>query len=113
MNTLESVTIQSDSLVIEIFNGSNGILSRTEHVIFCLNQGGPPSNPKYYLQIDSEQVPWGKGEKYPSEGSEIEPETISLQSFGALCIYTGWRTAFCIMSLRVVVSGKVKSSTKP
>ena len=47
--------------------------------------GGPSSNPKYYLQIDSEQVPWGKGEKYPSEGSEIVPETISLQSFGALC----------------------------
>ena len=47
--------------------------------------GGPPSKAKYYLQIDSEQVPWGKGEKNPSEGSEIEPETICLQSLGALC----------------------------
>ena len=64
----------------------NSILSRAEHEEFCLKQGGPPSNPKYYLQIDSEQVPWGKGEKDPSEGSEIEPETISLQSFGALWI---------------------------
>ena len=82
---MESYSIKGDTPVIEIFNGSIGILSRTEHVIFCLNLGGPPSNPKYYLQIDSEQVPWGKGEKYPSEGSEIEPETISLQSFGALC----------------------------
>ena len=89
MKYLERYSIEGDTPVIEIFNGSNGILSRTEHVIFCLNLGGPPSNPKYYLQIDSEQVPWGKGEKYPSEGSEIEPETISLQSFGALCYIQG------------------------
>ena len=86
---MESYSIKGDTPVIEIFNGSIGILSRTEHVVFCLNPGGPPSNPKYYLQIDSEQVPWGKGEKYPSEGSEIEPETISLQSFGALCFIQG------------------------
>ena len=86
---MESYSIKGDTPVIEIFNDSIGILSRTEHVIFCLNLGGPPSNPKYYLQIDSEQVPWGKGEKYPSEGSEIEPETISLQSFGALCFIQG------------------------
>ena len=56
--------------------------------------GGPPSNSKYYLQIDSAQVPWGKGEKYPSEGSEIEPETISLQSFRALCFIQGDRLPF-------------------
>ncbi len=29
--------------------------------------------------IDSEQVPWGKGEKHPDEGSEIVSETIRLQ----------------------------------
>ena len=29
--------------------------------------------------IDSEQVPWGKGEKYPVEGDEIVSETICLQ----------------------------------
>ena len=89
MNQLESWGVESETLVIEIFDSFSSILSRTEHVIFCLNLGGPPSNPKYYLQIDSEQVPWGKGEKYPSEGSEIEPETISLQSFGALCFIQG------------------------
>ena len=50
--------------------------------------GGPPSNPKYYCQTDSEPVPWGKGEKNPCEGSEIEPETISLQSFGAVLFIT-------------------------
>jgi len=29
--------------------------------------------------IDSEQVPWGKGEKQAGEADEIEPETICLQ----------------------------------
>ena len=32
--------------------------------------------------IDSEQVPWGKGEKHPGEGGEIVPETIYLQGVG-------------------------------
>jgi len=45
--------------------------------------GGPPSKPKYSLQTDSEQVPWGKGEKTPDEGSETEPETERLQAVGA------------------------------
>ena len=34
--------------------------------------------------IDSEQVPRGKGEKYPGEGDEIESETLCLQGVGAL-----------------------------
>jgi hypothetical protein len=58
-------------------------LSRAEHVKFCLNMGGPPSKPKYYHTTDSAPVPWGKGEKYPDEGSEIEPETECLQAVGA------------------------------
>ena len=33
---------------------------------------------------DSEQVPRGKGEKNPGEGSEIEHETVCLQAIGAL-----------------------------
>ena len=32
--------------------------------------------------IDSEPVPWGKGEKHPGEGSEIVTETICLQRAG-------------------------------
>ena len=32
--------------------------------------------------IDSELVPWGKGEKYPGEGAEIVSETIRLQKVG-------------------------------
>ena len=34
--------------------------------------GGPSSKPKYSLETDSEQVPWGKGEKNPDEGSETD-----------------------------------------
>ena len=33
--------------------------------------------------IDSEPVPWGKGEKNPGEGSEIETETVCLQRANA------------------------------
>ncbi len=33
--------------------------------------------------IDSEQVPWGKGEKQPGEGDEIVSETIYIQRVGA------------------------------
>ena len=47
-----------------------------------MNLRGPPRKAKYYLVTDSEPVPWGKGEKYPGEGSEIEPETIDLQAVG-------------------------------
>ena len=57
MKYLERYGIKGETPVIETLKSSIGILSRTEHVIFCLNLGGPPSNPKYYLQIDSEQVP--------------------------------------------------------
>ncbi len=45
--------------------------------------GGPPSKPKYSCVTDSEQVPWGKGEKHPDEGSETVPETERLQAVGA------------------------------
>ena len=34
--------------------------------------------------IDSEQVPWGKGEKHPGEGNEIVSETIYLQRVRAV-----------------------------
>ena len=50
----------------------NKYSSKTRHVKSCLNMGGPPSKPKYYSVTDSEQVPWGKGEKNPDEGSEID-----------------------------------------
>ena len=49
--------------------------------------GGPPSKPKYSYVTDSEQVPWGKGEKYPDKGNEIVPETKCLQAVGAYELY--------------------------
>ena len=45
--------------------------------------GGPSSKAKYSYLTDSEPVPWGKGEKNPCEGSEIEPETVYVQAVGA------------------------------
>ena len=57
--------------------------SRAGHVVSCLNMGGPSSKAKYYLTTDSEPVPWGKGEKNPGEGSEIESETVCVQAVGA------------------------------
>ena len=45
--------------------------------------GGPSSKAKYSWLTDSEPVLWRKGEKNPSEGSEIEPETVYVQAVGA------------------------------
>ncbi len=48
-----------------------------------MNPAGPSAKAKYSWETDSELVPWGKGEKNPEQGSEIEPETIRLQAVGA------------------------------
>ena len=74
------MTIVGDSPVWE---ARLDVLSRAEHVKFCLKIGGPPSKAKYSLLTDSEPVPWGKGEKHPDKGSETDPETERLQSVGA------------------------------
>ena len=71
--------------------------------------GGPSSKPKYSLVTDSEQVPWGKGEKHPDEGSETVPETERLQAVEASPIY--WaerRRTFCIMGQRLSLTSKLK-----
>ena len=52
------------------------------HVKSRVNQRGPPRKAKYSWMTDSEIVPWGKGEKNPRKGSEIEHETLSLQAVG-------------------------------
>ena len=63
-----------------------GILSRAGPVKPCLNPAAPSAKAKYSWETDSEQVPWGKGEKYSEQESEIEPETVRLQAVGAtLC----------------------------
>ena len=78
---LESVTIVGDSPVSE--RAFIVISSRAGHEKPCLNMGGPSSKAKYSWLTDSELVPWGKGEKNPGEGSEIEPETVCVQAVGA------------------------------
>ena len=67
----------------------NKYSSKTGHVKSCLNMGGPPSKPKYSLVTDSELVPWGKGEKYPNEGSEIVSETECIQAVEAILYGNG------------------------
>ena len=67
--------------------------------------GGPSSKAKYSLPTDSELVPWGKGEKNPGEGSEIEPEIMCIQAVGAP--FGGWRRTFCIMGQRLTFNGKL------
>ena len=61
-----------------------GFLSTLGHVKPRGKLGGPSSKPKYYSMTDSERVPGGKGEKHPDEGDEIDPETVCLQTVGAL-----------------------------
>ena len=85
------------------------ILSSAGHEKSCMNLPGPSGKAKYSWETDSEPVPWGKGEKYPKQGSEIVLETIRLQAVGAhIFIYVVWRRAFCIMILRVTFVGQAK-----
>ncbi len=82
-NTLERVAIDGDSPVqVKIINHSS-ILSSAGHEKPCMNLAGPSAKAKYSWETDSEPVPWGKGEKNPEQGSEIDPETIRLQAVGA------------------------------
>ncbi len=65
-----------------------GILSRAGPVKPCLKLAAPSAKAKYSWETDSEQVPWGKGEKYSEQESEIEPETVRLQAVGANLLVT-------------------------
>ena len=80
---LESVTIEGESPVpVSCVSGSS-ILSMAGHEESCQKPRGPPRKAKYSQETDSGPVPWGKGEKYPEQGSEKEPETVRLQPVGA------------------------------
>ncbi len=72
------------ALYANLFLFSSSILSRAGPVKSCLNLPAPSGKAKYSWETDSELVPWGKGEKHPEQGSEIEPETVYLQTVGAL-----------------------------
>ena len=59
-----------------------GFLSTARLEEPCRNPGRPRSKAKHDMATDSAEVPRGKGEKNPGEGSEIEPETMSPQQVG-------------------------------
>ena len=61
------------------------------------NLEGPPSKAKYSHATDSVIVARVKGEKYPSEGSEIGPETIYLQAVGALWLRKKQCVTACLL----------------
>ena len=53
----KEITIEGDSPVHETNLQPNSILSRAEHVKFCLNPPGPSGKTKNSRETDSEQVP--------------------------------------------------------
>ena len=61
----------------------DSIQSSTEHEEFGVNIGGPPSKAKYYGTTDRESTVRER-RKERREPSEIEPETLCLQTVGAL-----------------------------
>ena len=87
LNNLGRLAKKGDSPVSEKTEKRDRYLSKTGHGKSGLNLGGPPSKAKYSSMTDSEPVPRGKGEKNPSEGSEIEPEISSLQTVEGLCSF--------------------------
>ena len=101
---MEKRATEGESPVVENPGQSKGTLSNAMYVKLRVNLRRPLRKAKYSLATDSEQVPRGKGEKIRCERSEIEPETICLQGVRA----EKRLRAFCIMSLRVSISGKPK-----
>ena len=69
---------------------------------FRLNLPAPSGKAKYSWETDSEQVPWGKGEKYPDKGSEIVSETECLQTVGAQG--SSWVTAYLLYNCLLYTS---------
>ena len=76
--------MEGDSPVHDTSFEDSGIPSRAGHEKSCLNSPGPPGKAKYSRETDSEPVPRGKGEKYPEQGGEIDPEPARLQAVGEI-----------------------------
>ena len=56
-NKLESLTVESESLVSESNLKPSGILSSAGHEKSCVNLRGPSRKAKYSRETDSEPVP--------------------------------------------------------
>ena len=74
---MEKSAVDRDSRVRENSKPPRGIPSNAVHVKLCMNPSRPRDKAKYSLATDSEQVPRGKGEKNPFEGSEIDLKPIA------------------------------------
>ena len=77
---------------IRKFKRVSCIPSSMGHVKSRVNLRGPPRKAKYSWMTDSATVPWGKGEKNPGQGSEIEYETVSLQAVEGC-----WHLTACLL----------------
>lgn len=83
---MEKPAKEGDSPVSEKVLSPERIPSTIQHVELVGNLGRPLSKAKYSLATDSELSTVKERWKEPREGSEIEPETVSLQAVGGLCI---------------------------
>ena len=72
MKRMENRSVEGDRPVIENPRTPRDFLSNTMHVKLRMKLCRPRHKAKYFLVTDSEQVPRGKGEKHPDEGSEID-----------------------------------------
>ena len=89
--------------------GRAGYPSRAGHVQSCLNLPGPSGKAKYSLATDSEQVPRGKGEKNPCEGSQKNLKPYVYKQFEHHAARQVRERTFCIMIRRL----NVRSEAKP
>jgi len=60
---MERPSVEGERPVRAIFIRVSSILSRSGHEKPRLKPAGPPAKAKHSAETDSEQVPWGKGEK--------------------------------------------------
>lgn len=86
-----------------------GYPSTAGHVQSCPNLPGPSGKAKYYLATDSEQVPRGKGEKNPGEGSPKNLKPHVYKQFERNAARQARERTFCIMIRRL----NVRSEAKP
>ena len=85
-----------------------GYPSKAGHVQSCLNLPGPSGKAKYYLATDSGQVPRGKGEKNPCEGSQKNLKPHVYKQFEDNAARQVQERTFCIMIRRLNVRSKAK-----
>ena len=89
--------------------GRVGYPSKTGHEQSCLNLPGPSGKAKYYSVTDSVQVPRGKGEKNPCEGSQKNLKPHVYKQFEHHAARQVRERTFCIMNRRLNGCGELKA----